>query len=54
MKKLYPTVVQESSRDFDEIIISGGKLGVQILLNPLDLVKVVNGKFEDVLMETKI
>lgn len=54
MKKLYPTVVQESARDFDEIIISGGKLGVQILLNPLDLVKVVNGKFEDVLMETKI
>lgn len=49
MKKRYPTVIQESARNFDEIIISGGKLGVQILLNPVDLAKVVNGTFADVL-----
>ena len=49
MKKLYPTVIQESAKQFDEIIISGGKLGMQILLNPLDLAKVVNGKFADVI-----
>ena len=51
MKKLYPTVIQESAKQFEEIIISGGKLGVQILLNPLDLAKVVNGKFSDILAE---
>ena len=49
MKKLYPTVIQESAKNFDEIIISGGKLGMQILLNPLDLAKTVNGKFADVI-----
>lgn len=50
MKKLYPTIIQESARNFDEIIISGGKLGLQILLNPMDLAKVVNGRFEDIIM----
>lgn len=49
MKKQYPTVIQESAKHFDEIIISGGKLGMQILLNPLDLAEVVNGKFGDVI-----
>ncbi len=49
MKKLYPTVIQESAKNFEEIIISGGKLGMQILLNPLDLAKTVNGKFADVI-----
>ena len=48
MKKLYPTVIHESAKEFDEIIISGGKLGVQILLNPEDLAKVVNARFENV------
>ena len=49
MKKLYPTVIQESAKNFDEIIISGGKIGMQILLNPLDLAKVVNAKFADII-----
>lgn len=49
MKKQFPTIIQESARHFDEIIISGGKLGMQILMNPLDLAEVVNGKFGDVI-----
>ena len=49
MKKLYPTVIQESARNFDEIIISGGKIGMQILLNPLDLAKVVDAQFADII-----
>ena len=49
MKKQYPTVIQESAKNCSEIIISGGKLGMQILLNPLDLVQVVNGRFGDVI-----
>ncbi len=51
MKKLYPTVIQKSAADFDEIIISGGKIGMQILLNPMDLVNVVNGRLADVIRE---
>ncbi len=53
MRKLYPTVIQESAKDFEEIIISGGRLGVQILLNPLDLAGVVNGSFADVTVAEK-
>ena len=52
MKKLYPTVIQESAKQFDEIIISGGKLGMQILLNPLDLAGAVNGKFADIIVRS--
>ncbi len=50
MKKLYPTIIQEDAKKFDEIIISGGKLGMQILINPFDLAKVINGKFADVIL----
>lgn len=51
MKKLYKTVVDSSAIDFDKIIISGGRIGVQIILNPNDLIKVINGKFENITME---
>lgn len=51
MKKLYPTVIEESAQNFDEIIISGGKLGVQIIVNPNDLAKCVNGKFGQVIAQ---
>lgn len=50
MKKSYPTIIQEDAKKFDEIIISGGKLGMQILINPFNLAKAVNGKFFDVIL----
>lgn len=50
MKKLYKTFVHESAKDFDKIIISGGQLGLQIHLNPDDLMCVVNGVYADILM----
>lgn len=49
MKKLYPTIIHESAKNFDEIIISGGRLGLQIILNPNDLAAVTNAKFADFL-----
>lgn len=48
MKKLFPTFIHESAAGFDRIIISGGQIGVQIHLNPRDLLQVVNGKFADI------
>lgn len=48
MKKLFPTFIHESATGFDRIIISGGQIGVQIHLNPRDLLRVVNGKFADI------
>lgn len=49
MKKLFKTIIQESAKEHEEIIISGGKLGLQILLNPKDLIMVVNGEYGDVI-----
>lgn len=51
MKKLFPTVIQESAKNFDEIIISGGKIGMQILLNPLDLANVIHAQFSDIIAQ---
>lgn len=50
MKKQFPTVVDETALLFDEIIISGGRIGAQIMLNPLDLEKVIPCKFEDIVI----
>lgn len=51
MKKLFPTVIQEGAKEFDEIIISGGKIGMQILLNPLDLANVTHAQFGDIIAQ---
>lgn len=50
MKKNYPTVLHNSAVNFDTIIISGGRIGSQILLNPKDLIRVTNAKVEDIVM----
>lgn len=49
MKKAFPTVVHESVLNFDEIILSGGRIGAQVLLAPADLLRVVNGKTADII-----
>lgn len=51
MKKLYKTVIDSSALNFDEIIISGGRLGAQIIINPNDLANAVKGSFENIVME---
>lgn len=48
MKKQFPTVIDSSAEQFDEIYISGGRIGTTIKLNPMDLIKVVNGQFADI------
>ena len=49
MKKQFPTVIDSTAQAFDLIYISGGRIGTTIKVNPQDLAKVVNAKFEDVL-----
>lgn len=48
MKKQYNTVIHESAKELDKMIISGGRLGSQIILRPADLVKVTGGCFADI------
>ena len=45
MKKAFPTVIDSSAQAFSTIIISGGRLGAQILLAPQDLARAVNAAF---------
>ena len=49
MKKLYPTFVHESGQGLEVIIVSGGKIGFQIELNPEDLQKIINFKYADII-----
>ncbi len=48
MKKLFKTVIDESARDFEYIFVSAGKIGIQIRINPDDLVGVINGVYGDI------
>lgn len=50
MKKNYPTVINESAKEHEKIFVSGGRLGLQIILKPDDLVKVTNGRYADIIM----
>jgi len=42
MKKHFPTYIGDSCLNFETIIISGGKRGMQIEINPNDLIKILN------------
>lgn len=49
MKKQFPTVIQEDAKELSKIHVSGGKLGMQLTLSPLDLAKTANAKFADII-----
>jgi Cys-tRNA(Pro)/Cys-tRNA(Cys) deacylase len=50
MKKNYPTVIDESCLAFDEIIISGGALGVQIFIAPADFLRAAQAKTAHIIL----
>ena len=49
MKKQFPTVIQESAKELEQIHISGGRLGMQLKLSPFDLQKAANAEFADLI-----
>ncbi|WP_338854798.1 Cys-tRNA(Pro) deacylase [Clostridium perfringens] len=49
LKRDYRTFIHESAKELDFMIVSAGKIGHQIKLNPNDLVEVVSGKFENLI-----
>lgn len=48
MKKKYPTFIDETAQLFDRIYISAGMLGIQIIVNPLQLAEYVQAQFTDI------
>ncbi len=50
MKKQYRTVIHESAKVFDKVMVSGGRLGLQLVLAPDDLAKACSGEFADIIM----
>ena len=51
MKKKFKTVIDSSSNLLDTIIISGGKIGFQIELEPKDLLNIIDASIEKIIME---
>lgn len=50
MKKQYVTKIAEPARTLSKIIVSGGRLGVQIELAPEDLLRVSGAEYADILV----
>lgn len=51
MKKQFKTVIHSSILSYDEIIVSGGALGVQLFISPKDLILAVNAQTHDIIFE---
>ena len=49
MKKKYPTFMDETAQLYDEIAVSAGARGHQMLLNPEELARFVAAKFVDLI-----
>ena len=51
MKKQFPTFIQESAKNYDQIYVSGGRIGYTLKLNPQDLAKLVRATFADFIVK---
>jgi Cys-tRNA(Pro)/Cys-tRNA(Cys) deacylase len=51
MKKKYPTVIDASAELLEHIIVSAGKPGLQMKLSPIDLARVAEASFIDIIKD---
>lgn len=51
MKKQFKTVLDESAKEYELILFSGGKVGFSVEVNPRDLVAVINFELADIATE---
>jgi Cys-tRNA(Pro)/Cys-tRNA(Cys) deacylase len=47
MKKKFPTYFEETAELFVKIVVSGGKIGLQVEVAPEDLLRITGGKYVD-------
>ncbi len=48
MRKRFPTVLHEAARALPSIVVSAGKIGEQVELNPEDLLQMVQASYADI------
>ena len=51
MKKVFPTVIDESARNWDTIFVSAGKIGLQGEIHPDDLQSLIKIKYDSILKD---
>lgn len=51
MKKQFPTYVDETAQLYKNIFVSAGVRGIQMKLNPNDLLKIVDGVYADLISD---
>lgn len=47
MKKDFPTFIEEAASQYDYIVISAGKIGLQVKISPSDLDTLIGAKYAD-------
>ena len=47
MKKLFPTAIDETAILFDDVYVSGGRIGLQLKIKPKDLAEISQAQFAD-------
>ncbi|EME3508159.1 Cys-tRNA(Pro) deacylase [Enterococcus faecium] len=48
MKKLFPTYLEQIAENYDQIIVSAGRRGLQMELAPQDICALTSGQFADI------
>ncbi|MDD3225094.1 MAG: Cys-tRNA(Pro) deacylase [Clostridium sp.] len=51
MKKQYKTFISDTAEDLDKMIVSGGKIGTQIIINPGILKDIIEAKMSDIIQK---
>lgn len=52
MKKKFKTIIQEDAKKLDKIIISGGRIGLQLILSPDDLRKAAEAEYASIIHQS--
>lgn len=50
MKKVFPTVIHETAKEFETVMFSAGKIGYQIETNIVSLEKFIRVKYADIIV----
>lgn len=52
MKKQFRTYLHNSCQEYDTIMFSGGKIGVQIAMSPSDLCELIHAEYADIIKDS--